>query len=115
MRNPHRPLAQPIAPTQPEPESAVACRRVVAHGIVQGVGFQASCVRYARAHSVTGWVRNRGDGSVEAMLQGATPALAAMCEWLRREVPGAQVDALEVSALPPPFERCDDFSQHGTA
>jgi acylphosphatase len=87
------------------------CRRIRAHGLVQGVGFRESCVHYAQARGIGGWVRNRNDGSVEALLQGSPPALAAMCEWLRRGVPGARVDALEVIPVESPFEPLPSFER----
>jgi acylphosphatase len=90
---------------------AIECRLLRLRGRVQGVGYRDACVRRARAEGVTGWVRNRADGSVEAMLQGPRRELDAMCEWLRNGVPGARVDALELTQLPPPFDRLDRFDQ----
>lgn len=87
------------------------CRRVVARGRVQGVGFRESCVLHARAKGVTGWVRNRSDGTVEAVLQGAPTVLDSMCEWLRHHVPGARVDALDVQVLPRPCRNLDSFER----
>jgi acylphosphatase len=89
-------------------------RHVRAHGLVQGVGFRENCVAYARAHGIAGWVRNRGDGSVEAVLQGTPAALDRMCEWLRREVPGARVDALDVQPMAPPAEPLHGFERRPT-
>lgn len=66
-------------------------------GHVQGVWFRESCVQQARALGVAGWVRNRSDGSVEALLQGPPDALAAMRDWLRHGPPRARVDALEIA------------------
>ena len=88
-------------------ETWQACVR----GRVQGVGFREACVAQARALGVAGWVRNRPDGSVEALLQGPPERLARLREWLRHGPPGARVDALDVtqaapaSDLPTPFER----------
>jgi len=48
----------------------IECRHVRVHGHVQGVGFREACIDAARRRAVTGWVRNRMDGSVEAILQG---------------------------------------------
>jgi acylphosphatase len=69
-------------------------------GRVQGVGFRESCVDAARALGIAGWVRNRADGSVEAMLRGSPGQLAQMHDWLRRGPPAARVDALEIEPQP---------------
>lgn len=78
-------------------------------GRVQGVGYRQACVRRAQALGITGWVRNRMDGSVEAMLQGSPEQLADMCGWLRDGMAAAFVDDLEVAPMPPPFHRADGF------
>jgi acylphosphatase len=57
-------------------------RLVRVRGIVQGIGYREASVRRAHALGVTGWVRNRMDGSVEAMVQGSPEQLADMCAWL---------------------------------
>lgn len=80
-------------------------------GRVQGVGYRYACIQQARAAGITGWVRNRMDESVEAMLQGSPSALSAMCDWLRDGVPAAIVDELVVTALNPPFQRFDRFER----
>ena len=85
-------------------------RLVRIYGRVQGVGYREACVRRARARGVTGWVRNRVDGSVEVMLQGSSEQLADMCNWLRDGISAAVDDKLEVTQVPPPspgFERFD--------
>lgn len=63
-------------------------------GRVQGVGFRYAMMRQAEALGVRGWVRNRRDGSVEAMIQGSTAALEAMRRWAERGPEGAQVTAV---------------------
>ena len=82
-------------------------------GRVQGIGYREACVGRACELGVTGWVRNRMDESVEAMLQGSPEQLARMCSWLRDGVPGARVDELEVTpvplSLPLQLTRFDDF------
>lgn len=71
-------------------------RRLVIHGRVQGVGFRASLAREAQKQGVAGWVRNRHDGTVEAVICGSDEAVAAMIAWARRGPPGARVDHVEV-------------------
>jgi acylphosphatase len=83
-------------------------------GRVQGIGYREACVRRARALGVTGWVRNRMDDSVEAMLQGSPEQLADMCSWLRDGMPAALVDELDVIRVQPPFPRFDDFDRLAT-
>lgn len=70
-------------------------RHVVIRGRVQAVGFRAWTEFTAQRHDVQGWVRNRRDGSVEALFAGPAPAVAAMVADCRRGPPGARVDAIE--------------------
>jgi len=58
--------------------------RLVIHGRVQGVGFRAFVLRQATRLGIRGWVRNRRDGTVEAMLIGEPEALAAIETACRR-------------------------------
>jgi acylphosphatase len=69
-------------------------------GRVQGVGFRYSLGREAAAHGVRGWVRNRRDGSVEAVLQGNPAAVDALIAWTRRGPPAARVDSVEIENEP---------------
>jgi acylphosphatase len=78
-------------------------------GLVQGIGYRQACVGRARELGITGWVRNRMDESVEAMLQGSPQQLADMCSWLRDGMPAALVDELEVTQVQLPFPRFDQF------
>ncbi len=57
--------------------------RVIVVGRVQGVGFRAWVEREAEARGLSGWVRNRRDGSVEALFLGETTAVEAMAEACR--------------------------------
>jgi acylphosphatase len=86
-------------------------RLVQVRGQVQGIGYREACVRRARAMGVTGWVRNRMDGSVEVILQGSAEQLADMCAWLSEGMPAALVDELDVVELQPPFARFDQFER----
>ena len=92
----------------------IECRHVRVHGRVQGVGFREACVDAAQRFHVTGWVRNRRDGSVEAMLQGAPDRVGAMCLWLRGgDTPGL-VERVDVEPIEPPFQRFDRFERMPT-
>jgi acylphosphatase len=64
---------------------------------VQGVGFRYFMQRKARALGVTGWVRNRLDSSVEALVQGSPDAVAAMIAQAERGPRGARVTNVKVS------------------
>ena len=75
----------------------VLARRVVVRGRVQGVGYRFSMVGAAEHAGVDGWVRNRGDGTVEAFLQGDGSAVLAMIAWCERGPDGAEVTDVEVS------------------
>lgn len=66
------------------------------HGQVQGVGFRAAMYREALRLNVTGWVRNRSGGAVEAVFQGSEQSVAAMLAWAHRGPPGARVEHVEV-------------------
>ncbi|WP_375460541.1 acylphosphatase [uncultured Enterovirga sp.] len=68
--------------------------RVVISGRVQGVGFRYWTGREAGRHGLAGWVRNRRDGSVEAVFAGPAEAVAAMLEACRQGPAGARVDAV---------------------
>ncbi|MBI0534562.1 acylphosphatase [Roseomonas sp. KE2513] len=73
-------------------------------GRVQGVGYRAWLVEEATAAGLSGWVRNRADGSVEALLAGGEDAVGAVLLATRRGPPGARVDAIEESFGPLPEE-----------
>jgi acylphosphatase len=70
-------------------------RHVIVHGRVQGVGFRAWTETTALRLGLEGWVRNRRDGSVEALLAGTPDTVAAMLALIRRGPPGARVDRIE--------------------
>jgi len=76
--------------------SCMIRRRVLVRGRVQGVGFRYSCAIEAQAHNVGGWVRNRPDGAVEALFEGAEPDVDALVEWMRIGPPWARVRSVEV-------------------
>ncbi len=71
-------------------------RRLTIHGLVQGVGFRASLVREARRRGLAGWVRNRSDGSVEAVVSGEPSAVEDLIRWAGRGPPAARIDRVDV-------------------
>jgi acylphosphatase len=77
-----------------------AIRRVVIRGRVQRVGYRAWTEYKALAQGLEGWVRNRRDGTVEAVFAGTPAAVAAMIEACRRGPPGSQVEAIEECDAP---------------
>lgn len=72
--------------------------RVVVHGFVQGVGFRFAVERAARSHGVSGWVRNRPDGAVEAVFEGERADVEALVDLCRRGPRGAAVDRVDVTS-----------------
>jgi acylphosphatase len=76
-------------------------RRVVVHGQVQGVFFRDSTRRLAQQHGVAGWVSNRWDGAVEAVLEGEPDAVERLVEFCRGGPRGAQVEWVDVSEEEP--------------
>ncbi len=70
-------------------------RRISAQGRVQGVGYRAFVEHEALRRGIEGWVRNRRDGSVEAVFAGAREVVEATIEACRRGPFGARVDAFD--------------------
>lgn len=68
---------------------------------MQGVGFRQSCAEAARRRKLSGWVRNRRDGRVEAVFEGPAPEVTYMVEWCRRGPPAARVERLDVQVEQP--------------
>jgi acylphosphatase len=71
-------------------------RRVIAHGRVQGVGFRYALERAAEARGVTGWVRNRADGMLEAVFEGEPEAVESLVRFCGEGPRGAAVERVEV-------------------
>jgi len=82
-------------------------RHLLISGRVQGVGFRHFMGRAAFDLHVTGWVRNRHDGSVEAVISGTAEAVHAMIERARRGPPHAMVDECRVNDAQGAFTRFD--------
>ena len=83
-------------------------RRLAIAGRVQGVGYRFYAQKKARELGLTGWVRNRRDGSVEALLQGDSAAVDAMIAWCRRGPPSAVVAEVRI------IEATGDYSSFET-
>ena len=92
---------------------ALRTLRLRIRGRVQGVGYRASMADAARRVGVHGWVRNRLDGSVEALVSGAPAAVQQLLDWARRGPPAARVDALDCEGDIAPRTR--GFEQRPTA
>ncbi len=82
-------------------------RRAVVRGRVQGVFFRDSLRERARAHGVAGWVCNRSDGAVEAVLEGPAEAVGRVLRFLETGPPRAEVERVEVHDEEP--EGLSDF------
>jgi acylphosphatase len=87
--------------------AAVVARRLVVRGRVQGVGFRHAMSVAAASFGVAGWVRNRQDGSVEALVQGDPDAVERAITWCRRGPPAARVTAVDVADESPAGDRSD--------
>jgi acylphosphatase len=79
-------------------------------GRVQGVGFRYSLHGEARARGLSGWVRNRRDGSVEALLQGEAAAVDAVIAWAHRGPSTARVERVVVTPEDA-AQACSGFEQ----
>jgi len=79
-------------------------RRLRIHGLVQGVGFRASLAREARRRGLAGWVRNRSDGSVEAVVAGEPAAVEDLIRWAGQGPPAARVIRIDVETASGEFD-----------
>ncbi|WP_341676337.1 acylphosphatase [Niveibacterium sp. SC-1] len=91
------------------------CLHLRIRGVVQGVGFRWSTVREARSLGLRGWVRNRTDGSVEAIAAGPADALAALVRWAHRGPPAARVAEVISEAVADPGDLPLPFEEHRSA
>ena len=80
-------------------------RHLIITGRVQGVGYRDALRDEAEKRNVGGWVRNRRDGSVEALVQGAPEAVDAIIAWARRGPSMARVTDLRVNLPPAELDR----------
>lgn len=89
-------------------------KHLLVHGYVQGVGYRWSMAQAAEALGVHGWVRNRRNGTVEALAIGDAPAVDALVDWARRGPPEARVERVEVVEVPAPVQAAAGFVQRET-
>jgi acylphosphatase len=82
----------------------VSSKRLLISGRVQGVGYRAWMAERAMALGVDGWVRNRADGTVEALISGTADAVEELARACRRGPRFAQVDSLVEEIADPPDE-----------
>lgn len=74
---------------------------VIVEGRVQGVFFRAYTREEAVRSGLCGWVRNRPDGSVEALIEGEKTAAEKMVQWFYRGSPGSIVENVQATAESP--------------
>ena len=103
-----RPRGEVSSPPDPTPARdghagrvEVVCYRIVVTGTVQGVGYRWACAREAERLGVAGWVRNRDDGSVELIAEGAPDPVERLVEWCGRGPRQARVTSTDVAAEDP--------------
>lgn len=75
----------------------IITRRLVITGRVQGVFYRESMRREAERLGISGWVRNRRDGAVEAIVQGEDTSVEAIVAWAWKGPSAARIDAVEAS------------------
>lgn len=76
----------------------MAALHLMISGRVQGVGFRWSMCEAALGHGARGWVRNRRDGRVEAVIDGEEAAIAAMLRWAQHGPRSARVEHVQTRA-----------------
>ncbi|MDB5841299.1 MAG: acylphosphatase [Herminiimonas sp.] len=84
-------------------------RQLRIRGLVQGVGYRAGFNARAHALRLSGWVRNRSDGSVEAMVAGGDAVLAQIIDWAWHGPSGARVHEVTVDEVADPVAMDEQF------
>lgn len=79
--------------------------KVHVHGFVQGVGFRDFLMMAAQQNKLDGWVRNRSDGSVEALVSGATKSVEAFVSSATKGPQGAKISAVDLHNSEPPADK----------
>ncbi|MDB5733435.1 MAG: acylphosphatase [Alphaproteobacteria bacterium] len=86
-------------------DDEITSLRVHVHGIVQGIGFRDFLIMSAQRQKLDGWVRNRADGSVEALVSGPTKAVEMFVSHATKGPEGAKVSAVDLHNSEPPAEK----------
>ena len=76
-------------------DEALERLHAIVHGRVQGVNFRGYTHQKAASLGVTGWIRNRADGTVETIAEGTESALTAYLEWLKTGPPSSDVERVD--------------------
>jgi len=102
---------------KPSPPATTTTIAVTRHlritGRVQGVWYRASMTEQAKLLGLQGWVRNRHDGSVEALAHGPAHAVQALIDWAHQGPKLARVDGVQVTVVEE-GESCSGFVQRET-
>lgn len=86
------------------PDDDLTTLRLRIEGAVQAVGYRYFAVEEARKLGLDGWIRNRSDGTVEALASGSTSAVEAFVAVCMRGPPGARVTNVDLHKADPPNE-----------
>ena len=84
-------------------------KHLIIHGRVQGVGYRAYMRMEANRLGVTGWVRNRAEGTVEATIHGSPEDVSKLLDWTWRGPPAAGVTSVQVSEASGEYERFEQL------
>ncbi|HTT82063.1 MAG TPA: acylphosphatase [Rhizomicrobium sp.] len=85
-------------------EADITTLRLRIEGFVQAVGFRYFAMEEARKLGLDGWIRNRSDGTVEALASGSTKQVEAFVAVCMRGPPGARVKNVDLHPADPPAE-----------
>jgi len=86
-------------------QQSIRRAHLIVRGRVQGVGYRYATRSQAASLGVAGWMRNRPDGNVEAVFEGAAERVELLLRWCRKGPPAAYVDEIEVEWQEPTGEQ----------
>lgn len=95
-------------------EREQVAKHLIITGIVQGVGYRVSFMHQARTLQLSGWVRNRLDGSVEAMVAGDAQAVQTIIDWAWRGPASAVVRHVAIAEIDDALVDIDSFEMRAT-